>query len=285
MNNFMISLKRLFRNKNTVTILSVIAVIAILFIGYRIQVGRAVKPVPNVPVAASTIQPRTKITADMISYVDMASVAVPSNVYTNSNSIIGKYSNVNTIIPSGSMFYHEALISEQQLPDSAFVDLKKDEIPYNFPVNIDSTYGNSIFPGNYIDIYMKAENEQGTLMVGRFLENVKVLAVKDAQGQHVFENTTEARTPAYLIFGLKSNLNILLRKASYTRDYSLELFPVPHGTKVSVKEGETEVSSQTLQSFIEANTVPNDELEDKKDEDQKSDTPSTGTPTPSPAVR
>ena len=188
----------------------------------------------------------------------MASVAVPSNVYTNSNSIIGKYSNVNTIIPSGSMFYHEALISEQQLPDSAFVDLKKDEIPYNFPVNIDSTYGNSIFPGNYIDIYMKAENEQGTLMVGRFLENVKVLAVKDAQGQHVFENTTEARTPAYLIFGLKSNLNILLRKASYMRDYSVELFPVPHGTKVSVKEGETEVSSQTLQSFIEANTVPND---------------------------
>ncbi len=285
MNNFMISLKRLFRNKNTVTILGVIAVIAILFIGYRIQVGRAVKPVPNVPVAASTIQPRTKITADMISYVDMASVAVPSNVYTNSNSIIGKYSNVNTIIPSGSMFYHEALISEQQLPDSAFVDLKKDEIPYNFPVNIDSTYGNSIFPGNYIDIYMKAENEQGTLMVGRFLENVKVLAVKDAQGQHVFENTTEARTPAYLIFGLKSNLNILLRKASYMRDYSVELFPVPHGTKVSVKEGETEVSSQTLQSFIEANTVPNDELEDKKDEDQKSDTPNTGTPTPSPAVR
>ncbi len=285
MNNFMISLKRLFRNKNTVTILGVIAVIAILFIGYRIQVGRAVKPVPNVPVAASTIQPRTKITADMISYVDMASVAVPSNVYTNSNSIIGKYSNVNTIIPSGSMFYHEALISEQQLPDSAFVDLKKDEIPYNFPVNIDSTYGNSIFPGNYIDIYMKAENEQGTLMVGRFLENVKVLAVKDAQGQHVFENTTEARTPAYLIFGLKSNLNILLRKASYMRDYSVELFPVPHGTKVSVKEGDTEVSSQTLQSFIEANTVPNDELEDKKDEDQKSDTPNTGTPTPSPAVR
>ena len=67
MNNFMISLKRLFRNKNTVTILGVIAVIAILFIGYRIQVVRAVKPVHNVPVSASTIQPRTKITADMIS--------------------------------------------------------------------------------------------------------------------------------------------------------------------------------------------------------------------------
>lgn len=283
MNNIMLSLKRLFRNKNTVTILGVIAVIAILFIGYRMQVSRAVKPVPNIPVATETIQPRTKITSDMISYVDMASVAVPSNVYTNANSIIGKYSNVNTIIPAGSMFYHESVITEKQLPDSAFVDLKEGEIPYNFPVNIDSTYGNSIFPGNYIDIYMKAENEQGILMVGRFIENVKVLAVKDAQGQHVFENTTEARTPAYLIFGLNSNLNILLRKASYMRDYSVELFPVPHGTKVSVSEGETEVSSQTLQAFIEANTVPNDELEDKKDDDQNNNQNTGATPTPNAA--
>ena len=28
---------------------------------------------------------------------------------------------------------------------------------------MDSTYGNSIFPENYIDIYMKAYNEEGKL--------------------------------------------------------------------------------------------------------------------------
>ena len=65
MNNFMISLKRFFKNKNTVTIIGVILIILILFIGYRTQIKNQVKPV-QVPVAAETIQPRTKITSDMI---------------------------------------------------------------------------------------------------------------------------------------------------------------------------------------------------------------------------
>jgi hypothetical protein len=107
---------------------------------------------------------------------------------------------------------------------------------------------------------MKAYNENGVLMVGKLIENVKVLAVKDSQGRNVFENSDETRTPAYIIFGLESNLNILLRKASYLSSFSVELFPVPHGVTISASEGETVVSSQTLQDFINANTVPNDEL-------------------------
>ena len=45
MNNFMISLKRFFKNKNTVTILGVLAVILILFFGYRYQINKMVSPV------------------------------------------------------------------------------------------------------------------------------------------------------------------------------------------------------------------------------------------------
>ena len=126
---------------------------------------------------------------------------------------------------------------------------------------MNSTYGNSIFPGNYIDIYMKAYNEQGKLMVGKLFENIKVLAVKDSSGKHVFENSDEERVPAFLIFGLSPEHNILLRKASYMSSYSVVLFPVPHGASVDT-EGSTMVSSQTLQNFINANTVANDELID-----------------------
>ena len=124
-----------------------------------------------------------------------------------------------------------------------------------------STYYNSIYPNNYIDIYMKAINENGTLMVGKLIENVKVLAVKDSQGRHVFENSEESRTPAALIFGVNDELNILLRKASYMSSFSVVLFPVPHGVNGATEVPEaTVVSSQTLKEFINANTVPNDEL-------------------------
>lgn len=261
MNNFIISLKRFFKNKNTVTILGVLAVILILFFGYRYQINKMVSPVTGIPVTSKTIQPRTEITSDVIEYVDVAPVVLSKgNIYTSAAAVIGKYSNYNTVIPKGSFFYKDTVVDEAKLPDSAFINLKKGDVPYNFPVNINTTYGNSIFPNNYIDIYMKANNEEGKLMVGKLLENIEVLAVKDSAGRHVFENSDEARTPAYLIFGVKDEINILLRKASYMSNYSVDLFPVPHGVEVKAEEGETAVTSQTLQDFINANTVPNDEL-------------------------
>ena len=261
MNNFMIAAKRFLQNKNTVTILGVLVIILVLFFGYRAQINRMVNPVANIPVAAQTIQPKTKITSDMIQYIDVAPIVLQENVIRNSSYIIGKYSSYNTVIPQGSLFYTGVVVDEDKLPDAAFVKLAKGEVPYNFPVTMDTTYGNSIYPDNYIDIYMKAVNENGTLMVGKLIENVKVLAVKDSQGRHVFENSEEARTPSTLIFGLQPELNILLRKASYMSNFSTVLFPVPHGVAVEAAEGETVVSSQTLKDFINANTVPNDELQ------------------------
>jgi len=261
MNNFIIAAKRFLQNKNTVTILGVLAIILVLFFGYRAQIRKMVNPVHNIPVAAQTIQPKTKITSDMIEYVDVAPIVLKENVIRNRGQIINKYSNYNTVIPQGSLFYQGVVVDESQLPDSAFVELAEGEVPYNFPVTMDTTYGNSIYPDNYIDIYMKAVNENGTLMVGKLIENVKVLAVKDSQGRHVFENSEEARTPSTLIFGLQPELNILLRKASYMSNYSTVLFPVPHGVTIKAEEGETIVSSKTLQDFINANTVPNDELQ------------------------
>ena len=272
MNNLVISLQKFFKNKNTVTIIGVVAIILILFFGYRYQIKKQVSPISGIPVAKDTIQPRTKIEEDDLDYISVAPIVLQKgSVITNKGQIVGKYSNYNTIIPKGSMFYNDTVVNESQLPDSALIQVADGEVPYNFPVNMDTTYGNSIFPGNYIDIYMKAERKDGKLMVGKLLENVKVLAVKDSSGRHVFENSSESRTPSYLIFGVTPEINILLRKASYMSSYSVSLFPVPHGVSVEQEDGETTVTSQTLKDFINANTVANDEIEDKVSEKTTSD--------------
>ena len=101
---------------------------------------------------------------------------------------------------------------------------------------------------------MKAENTDGQIMVGKLVENIEVLAVKDSNGKHVFENTEEERVPAFLIFGVSEEINILMRKASYMDSFAVELFPVPHGQKADTT-GKTQVSTQYLKDFINANTV------------------------------
>ena len=114
-----------------------------------------VSPVKDIPISTKTIQPRTEITTDMIEYVDIAPVVLQKgNIIQSSGEIIGKYSNYNTVIPKGSFFYKDTVVEEAKLPDSAFVNLKKGQVPYNFPVDMDKTYGNSIFPDNDIDIYI-----------------------------------------------------------------------------------------------------------------------------------
>ena len=251
MNNFLRSVTKFFKNKNTITILGVIAIIVILYFGYTYQINNQVKPT-RVPVAATTIQPRTKITTEMIKYIEVPASAISANVMFDQNEIIKLYSDYNTVIPEGSMFYTDVLTTAEEMPDSAFVDIKEGDIPYQFAVNMETTYGNSIFPGNQIDLYMKATNEKGEIMVGKFLENVEVLAVKDSAGNHVFENKVENRTPAYIIFGVKYDVNILLLKAKFLSE--VEVFPVPHGAWVGT-EGQIQVSSEELRNYINEKTV------------------------------
>ena len=254
MNNLTASAKKFFKNKNVVTLIGVIVILVLLYIGYSTQINNAVEPI-QVPVATQTIQPRTEITDDMVQMVDMPNVSLSDNVIRSRSQIVGQYSNVNSVIPEGSMFYTDTVISEDELPDAAFAKVKSGEVVYNFPVDMESTYGNSIFPGNMIDIYMKVGN--GTderIMLGKLIENVEVLAVKDSSGRAVFENTSEDRTPAMLIFGLKSDLYTILKKASYMESLGVELYPVPHGGEVA-EEGATQVSTQQLVDYIDAHSV------------------------------
>ena len=254
MNNVMDSIKHFFKNKNTVTIIGVFAILVLLYIGYSSQIKKAVNGV-SVPVASMNIQPRTLITQDMVQTVDIPSIAVSSDVYNNSNLVVGKYSNVNALIPKGSMFYKQSVISEADLPDAAFVDLEDGQIAYSFPVDMESTYGNAILPGTKINIYMKYGN--GTdekVMVGKLISNVKVLAVKDSSGRNVFEDSENTRTPSMMIFGLKEKLWLLLSKAYYLRNEGIVLFPVPATGKASIA-GATEVSTKELEDIINARSV------------------------------
>lgn len=274
--NILVSIKRFFLNKNTVTILGVIIVIAILYFGYNYQLNKEITPIKNIPIAKETIQPRTEITSDMIDYINVVPSMLKSGVIRNSGNIVGKYTNYNTMIPAGSMFFVETVIDQDELPDAVFENIKEGDIPYSFPVTMTTTYGNSIMPGNYIDIYMKAKDDNGQLIVGKLVENIEVLSVKDSSGKNVFENTSEDRTPSMLIFGVESKINILLRKASYMNEYSVVLFPVPHGTNAQVGVGETQVSTVYLEDFINSHTVVIDENtgeEDLPEDDDNNENP------------
>lgn len=258
MNNFMISAKRFITNKNTVTIIGVIIILVILYYGYQSTIKNAVNPV-RVPVAANAIEPQTEVTSSDISWIEVPSISKTSNVITSESQIVGKYTGVNATIPKGSMFYSDVLVNKDELPGTWLTRLKADvngviDIPYYISVNVVTTYGNSIQPDDYIDVYMKAKDESGLIMFGKLIENIQVLAVKDGSGKDVFASVNNTSTPAYIYFGLAEELHILLRKAFYLGGIGIEIVVVPHGG-VNPITGDVEVSSEFLRDFIDANTV------------------------------
>ena len=197
----------------------------------------------------------------MVGTMEVPPSMVSDEVITNQAEVIDKYSNADTLIPEGSLFFTRQVVEKEQLPANIILDYPKGYVLYNMPVNIESTYGNSIYPGNYIDIYLKAvhkvaEGETATddeIMYGKLIENVKVLAVKDSSGQAVFTNLDEQRTPAMIVFALPEDNYILLKKASYLQTYDSELVPVPTNESLKDKPGDLEISSESLRDWI--NTV------------------------------
>lgn len=265
------------KNKNTVTIVCALLAILVLYVGYNWRVKNAVNPV-KVPYALKTIQPRTEITKDMFGYKEIARTAVEGNVITDVNKLIGYYSSASTIIPQGSMFYQETIVKKEELPDAALYDMPLDETLYYLGVNITTSYSNSILPGNYIDIYMQTittdEDGNNKVMVGKLVSNVLVRAVKTSNGLNVFETSDEARVPATIIFSVKEDIHLLLRKAAtignLSDEYKIDIIPVPNTTGFdgNTEEGvTTKVSSEYLKDFIEEKSlyIPEDEIIENTD--------------------
>ena len=253
MNNLSSSLKKFLGNKNTVTILGVILCVVILWVGYNIRINQKVS-LTRVPYANQTIQPRTKITADMISYMNVPASFLVGSYYKSADDITGKYSNYNTIVAEGSLFYTDLIIDEKNLPNSSFINVKDGYTVINYKVNMDTTYANSMMPGDYINVYFKGTNDDGTIMFGKFISNVEILDVKDSSGQHVFDNSEEARTPAYMLFALPEDMHLLFRKAIYLAgQYNVELILVPNTQELTDNDS-VMVSSEDIQKFINEKT-------------------------------
>lgn len=249
-------LKQILANRNTVTLIGAVLIVLVLYVFYNIRLNQATSPV-RVPYALQTIGPRTEITSDMIGYLDITQTSMKGNVLTNVNTqIVGMYTNVNCIIPAGSLFYKDVVIRKEELPDAFLIDIEEGHVAYNFDVSMKSTYGNSMYPGNYVDVYFKGINDEGLLMVGKLLENVKILAVKDANGRAVFDTTTEERSPSQIIFSVTDEIHLLLRKAEYIRN--VEIILVPTKASLELAEGENapiQVTSETIKEYIEAKST------------------------------
>lgn len=234
MNNLSKSIKKILGNKNTVTVIGVLLCILVLYVGYNMRINQKTKLV-KVYYAKETIQPKTKITEDMIGTTELPEAFLTGEYYKSFNDIEGKYSNYNSIIPAGSLFYTAQVVKKDELPDSVLYDVEKDNTISYVKTDVEKSYGNIIMPSNYIDVYVKMTNGNGDIVYSKYMENLKVLSVKTSDGQDVFDNTESVRTPSYIYFAMPEAEYLTFTMLKYLQEEKEEAFIdivlVPNGTE------------------------------------------------------
>ena len=260
MGNLLVPFKKFLSNKNTVTILGVLLGLVVLYFGYVWRVNQSVKPI-DVPYATSTMISGTKITEENIGYTQIPQdfLSNMSNIVTDVGSIRNMLVSYDSKIPINSFFFTENLISEEEMPDSIFSNIPDGYTIFLLEVDAESTYANSIFPDDTIDLYMKAmSKEDGKLIFGRFIKEIQVLAVRDSKGKNVFADRDNPGEPAALLFAVPEDLFLLLSKAKYLG--GIELVPVPRNAGYSADTGATQVEASVLEQLIVDQTfiIPNE---------------------------
>ena len=232
------ALKKFFSNKTTITFVGIILGVAVLVGGYIYRVEKSVSSI-RIPVAKRAIGPTEQITKDDIEYVRVNSNFISkSGVITESgiNNLIGHYVDIGTSIPKGGVFYKSQIVEKKELPNSIFDSIKQGNTIYQLRVDNSSTFANSIFPDDYIDLWIRTTTTEGKLVYDEFITDIKVLAVRDSAGQNVFD-VTSGRTPAWLLFSVTTEMYRYLKIAEYLPN--IEILPLPtnnYGEDKSDKE-------------------------------------------------
>ena len=135
---------------------------------------------------------------------------------------------------------------------------QESNIPADYElVSIDITkikdYVNIIRPDDYIDIYLKVisnadDTNTDKIMIGKLIENVKVIKVLDALGNDVFEDLENILTPAKIVIAIPEEYRILLNKAANIKDYDTTLIP----TLIDGKPGPIKIGNENIKLFVES---------------------------------
>jgi len=169
----------------------------------------------RVPYATSLLKPGTQITQDKVGERQIPKSMLTGDVLTKMSEVVDKYVAPDTVIPAQSIFYKRTDKDGKQVADTS----------------------------------------TDSVMYGKLLSNVKVLAVKDSTGAAVFSNLEEQKTPSMVVFAVPEEYYILLKKAEYMNTYATELVLVPTNEGNKDNPADVKLASEDLKNWINQKTI------------------------------
>ncbi len=259
MGNIVSTFKRFLSNKNTITILGVLLGLVVLFVGYNYRVKTAVDTV-DIPYAKKTISAASEITSDAVGTMKIlrSTINENKNLISDINRVLSASQRYcvseRSSVPEGGFFYTEQVKSCNLVNRDVLDNMPDGYKPVAIPVNLQTTYGNSMFPGDYIDLYAKMYTDEGKLIYEELVTKLPIMDVRDNNGMSIYYSNDTTGSPAMLLFAVPEELFSWLAKATLLTNV-VELVPLPGNASYSAEVGETKVTNNRIKDVILEHTV------------------------------
>ena len=243
-------------------IIAGLSTLLLAVIGFALETGVKRKvDLRTVYVAAHDIAPRTEIRDTDITVLQLPSAYIQEFVCLSKDEILGKYTDIQGMIPAGSLFYRSMLVDRSELPDNPEAQLRNGQVAYNMEVDM-TKLGASMSAGQRVDVYATSEKEDGTLLTDCLLSHARIISVCDHKGISL-DDPDSSGTPYLAVLAVNAeDISLLtsaekrgsvrLYAADDTYDSTLEstrksdslvvryLLNLENGTVLNEKKGEEE---------------------------------------------
>ena len=186
--------------------------IVIGIMAFKISVDHAIDLV-EVPYALVDIKPRQAITSNMIGIKKIPKAYLDDNSYQKKQQILNQYTDINGMIPKGSLFYKKMLHHKDDLPDYPSMQLKEGQTAFSLASDLVKLSGNTIVAGQKVDVYVTIQQQREQPMVDRLVKGVRVLAIKDRNGLDM-DDPQAAKVPYVVILGVRDEIIPYLKVAN-----------------------------------------------------------------------
>ena len=188
----------------------------------------------EVPVAKVRIEPRTQIESEMVEMVKVPKVLLNEDCVTNIKEAVGKYTEIEGIIPQGSLFYHSMLFDEDELPDYPSLKLKDGQNVFSLPIDLVKSSGNTLTNNQRIDIYVTLTPKKENPISDALLLSVRIINVVDRKGTDM--KKSELNIPSVINLAVDEQYVALLKKASEMGSIDLYATAFPQEEECILKQ-------------------------------------------------
>lgn len=198
-------------NKKAMSYLGLGSLLLINILGFKIAVDKSIDLV-DVVVAKEVIRPRTKISEDMIEVKQVPRVYLNENILQSKDDVIGKYTEIESIIPKGGFIDNTMIFDELDLPDFPSLKLKENQNVFSLPTDLVKSSGNSLTNNQRVDLHVTIPVKKENPISDILLRSVRIINVVDRKGNDMRES--DSKVPSVINLAINEEYISLLKTAS-----------------------------------------------------------------------